>query len=174
MKYIGLCGLHGAGKTYLASRLHELAGWPVLDKRAILQRLFQNGWFRRSADEVWEAWYRSIYERFGSGVMMMKAVECAGMTESIVIVDAVHTPDEWRALQACAPHSVLVGVWTPSAIRELRRDEPPEMDVRRIHFWHQKDTCLMSMTEWAFPGALTSESFERLCQAFISYVSTSS
>jgi len=175
MKCVGLCGLHGAGKSYIAARLRELGGWTVLDKRLELKRLYENGWFRRSKDESWEAWYRSTYERFGSGSVMLKVLESIRIsTVSVVVVDAIHTPDEWRSLQGYAPESVLAGVWAPQAIRDVRRDEPSEMDARRVHFRHNNNVCLMSTVEWAFPGSLPGELLDRLCQEFITYVTNPS
>lgn len=175
MKCVGLCGLHGAGKTHIAARLRDLGGWTVLDKRLELKRLYGSGWFRREKHEAWEAWYRSIYERFGSGPVMLKVLETVSISSaSVVVVDAIHTSEEWKTLQGYAPGSVLAGVWAPQAIRDLRRDEPSEMDARRVHFWHHNGACLISTVEWAFPGSLTGELLDRLCQEFITYVTNSS
>ncbi len=174
MRCVGLCGLHGAGKTHIAARLRDLGGWTILDKRLELKRLYESGWFRRSKDESWEAWYRSTYERFGSGPVMLKVLEPISISAaSVVIVDAIHTPEEWKSLQGYAPSSVLTGVWAPQAIRDVRRDEPVEMDIRRSHCWHHGGDCLMSSVEWAFPGSLPGELLDRLCKELITYVSHS-
>lgn len=173
MKYICLCGHHGAGKTHIALQLNDIAGWPILDKRESLKRFFRKGWLRRQSKESWESWYRSVYERFGSGVLMLKLLETNKSSHNIVIVDAVHTSEEWSAIQAIAPASLLVGVWAPTSLRSLRRDEPPEMDVRRVRFWHNRDTCLMAAVEWAFPGTLSRKLLDRICREFIGYVNSS-
>lgn len=175
MKYVGLCGLHGAGKTHIAARLCELGNWKILDKRLELKQLYENGWSRRSKDESWEVWYRSIYERFGSGAVMLKLLETISSSSAcVIVIDAIHTPEEWLTLQGHAPGSILAGVWAPQAIRDLRRDEPIKMDARRTHFWHHNNDCLMSRVEWAFPGSLSSKLLDNLCQELITYVSNPS
>lgn len=173
MKYVGLCGFHGAGKTYLASRLRELAGWLILDKRAVLHQLFNAGWLRQSKDEVWEAWYRSVYARFDSGQVMLKVLEHARIVAPITIIDSIHTPDEWKVVCAHAPASILVGVWAPELIRAVRREEPAEMDARRARFWYHGDVPLISSVEWAFTGLHSKELLNQLCREFITYVSKS-
>ncbi|MBU1032864.1 MAG: hypothetical protein ABII13_02755 [Patescibacteria group bacterium] len=68
--------------------------------------------------------------------------------------------------------SLLVGVWVPANLRAIRRDEPPEMDVRRVRFWHNDEACLMAEVEWTSLGILSHNLFNLLCQEFIAYVNS--
>jgi len=172
MRYLGFCGLHGAGKTYAAQRLHSISGWPIVDKRAALRVLYDAQWLRTHQDEAWEAWYRLIYERLGSRGVMSKALKEIRVPGEIRILDAIHTPGEWTAVSSLYPNSILIGIYAPKQTRLMRMDEPPEMDVRRVRFWHEDSECLMTQVAWAFPGILYGEVLDSLCRALITYVET--
>lgn len=174
MKYVGICGLHGAGKTYIAKHLHTDTGWPLIDKRTSLRRLYNEGWFRHHEGESWESWHRSVYELVGSKPLILKVLEIVekGGGGKIVIIDSIHAPEEWNVIHSLHPESILIGVSAPESIRRLRMDELPEMDARRIRFWHNGGACLMAEAEWAFPGILSTESLDILCREFINYVNT--
>lgn len=170
--YLGFCGLHGAGKSYAAQHICSMTGWPVVDKRSTLRRLYDAKWLREYEDESWETWYRSIYARLGSRGVIAKLLEEDGVSGEIKILDAVHTPGEWVTVKSVYPKSILVGMYAPEKVRLKRMDELPEMDARRIRFWHEGGECLMTQVEWGFPGILYGEAMDTLCRALINYVKT--
>ncbi|OGL70416.1 hypothetical protein A3B32_02915 [Candidatus Uhrbacteria bacterium RIFCSPLOWO2_01_FULL_53_9] len=168
MIVVGFTGLHGAGKSYAAHRLHAMSKWLLVHKLATLKRVYDAAWQRADASS-WEEWYRDIYQRVGGDVVMRRILEEIG-EQNVCILDAVHSPAEWRAIVARHPSSLLVGVFSPAQIRQHRRNEPGGQDVRRVGFWHQSEDCLLTYVDWAVSGTLSHDLLNETCRELVAYV----
>jgi len=154
---IGLTGLHGAGKSFLAGIMNTGLKWRLADKRNILMNMYIK---QTPIDDLtWEDWYRILYGKVGAfNVMTMILGEMDKEKEGLpIVLDAVHNTDEWRAIKYVYPESILVGVFSPKRIRFARHDEGDEdLDAKRIIYWHENVldelSCLLSEVEWAFSG----------------------
>lgn len=172
MPYIALCGLHGAGKSFLAQKINSLQKWKVIEKRAALKQLHRQHFSDFGTyDPDWDSWYKSIYKKTDSATILNRILSSFALndTDQFIIIDSVHTIDEWSVLQERDPRSKLLLVCAPEAVRHSRMDEPPEMDDRRAHYWHRDTSCLMRYVDWAITSTVSEDLFLRQCDAFIQY-----
>lgn len=163
-RIMGLCGLHGCGKSHIAKRISELLGYEILNKRAYLQLSYQR-YEPDFLDGDWESWYRSLYQEQGArDVMRMILNEyCLRNPESngLIAVDAIHNIEEWKIVKDNY-HSILILVSSPQQVRYQRHPKSPsdtaELDQRRVRYGHVNtdvhDFCLFAQAEWAFSGVM--------------------
>jgi hypothetical protein len=172
---VGLTGLHGAGKSFLAQIMHDKIGWEVVIKRDVLRMIYEK------SDPVdgltWEEWYRVLYAKIGAYKMMCMVIDEARISErkSIVVIDSIHNTDEWRAVKHLHSEAILVGVFSPREIRQSRNTlKDVELDVKRIIYWHEnvlgEFSCLLSEVEWAFSGCNPPQSQLRKCHLLKNYL----
>ncbi|GEM_PF-983658 len=163
---IGLCGLHGCGKSHIAKRISELLGYEILNKRAYLQFLYKR-YEPDSLDEDWEAWYRSLYQERGAKDIMGMILDeycLINPVPHLTVVDAIHNIEEWKLIKD-AYRSILILVSSPQQIRYERHPKPPcdtvKLDQRRVRYGHANtdidDLCLFAQAEWAFSGIMPHE-----------------
>lgn len=165
---IGLTGLHGAGKSYIGKLLEEVLGWEHFKKREYLQKLYHSSEKRRSPPN-WLEWQSKLYLKKGSFKVMQEILAKDIPTQQVLVVDAVHNAEEWRAVRAIESRAILIGVFSPSSIRAIRRDPEEELlDKKRIAHWHESNdddiVCLLSHVEWAFTGTMPRELLVDQCK----------
>lgn len=158
---VGLTGLHGAGKSYTGKLLEEVFGWKYFEKRVYLQTLFKNDQ-KVKPSLKWIEWHRELYLKDGSFKIMKEILGKNFPIKKVLIVDSVHNAEEWRAVKDTDSRAILVGVFSPSPVRAMRRDqEEGVLDKKRIIHWHESNddniVCLLSEVEWAFSGILPRE-----------------
>lgn len=86
------------------------------------------------------------------------------------IIDAIHSPVEWRIIKKKFPNAQLAEIVTPKHIREKRIDKLDiEKDASRIVHWHDSG-CLLSEVDWTFNGAASKEINEKSFKEFIEYI----
>jgi len=156
---IGLTGLHGVGKSFLAEIMSNKLKWRLVNKRNILASMYQKA---NPVDELtWEEWYRKLYGKIGAfnvmSLILSKLSEKESEGKMPIVLDSVHNTDEWRAIKYAYPESILVGVFSPKRVRFSRNDQgDEELDTKRIIYWHEnvlgEFSCLLSEIEWAFSG----------------------
>ncbi len=156
---IGFVGFHSSGKTDLCQYLEKKFGWRWFSKR-----LFLREWSGMEENEsAWTEWYRNLYRTLGGYEIMhhlLKRVMYSPRSDNVVLIDAVHTPEEWRAIKEVDPNSLLVTVYAPKESRR-QRSSPEDfvLDLKRERHWHSEidGQCLLSQVEWAFCGIATPE-----------------
>lgn len=173
---IGLTGLHGAGKSYTGQLLEEVLGWKYFEKRAYLQALYENDQKVNSLLS-WFEWHRKLYSTKGSLKVMQEILEKNFPMQKVLVIDAVHNAEEWRAIKDTDSRAILVGVFSPSPVRAIRRS-PEEylLDRKRITHWHESSNnnddiiCLLSEVEWAFTGMLPRDFLINQCKLLHSHL----
>ncbi len=156
---IGFTGFHSSGKSDLCKYLELKYGWRWVIKRDLLK-----DWSGMGDDEsAWIRWYRNLYRTSGGYKVMHHLIKRMGYSRgsnAVILMDSVHTPDEWRAITEVDPNSLLVCVYIPKELR-LERSTPEDLslDIRRERHWHSEagDECLLSHVEWAFCGIASHE-----------------
>ena len=151
---IGLAGYHSTGKSVIAEFLSKEFGWRWVIKRELLKE-----WSEVGDDEsAWTSWYRNLYKRTGSYEIMhhlLRRINYQKDVKEIIVLDAIHTPDEWKAIREVDPDSLLAGVFVPKDCR-LKRSSPEDLvlDVKRQQYWHAgaDHACLFAQIEWSFCG----------------------
>lgn len=115
--FIGLTGFHGAGKSFLADIMSHKLKWKLINKRDILKEIYDK--YNPADDLIWEEWYWTLYGKLGAfRVMVMVLDELEKKDDGVpIVLDAVHNPDEWRAIKRACPESILVGVFSPKRVR---------------------------------------------------------
>ncbi len=162
-KLIGLCGLHGCGKSYIAKSIKELLGYEILNKRAYLQLLYQR-YESDSMNKDWESWYRNFYRERGARNVMHVILDeyfLRNQESRLIVVDAIHNIEEWKFIKDTY-HSILVLVSSPQQVRYQRHPKPrcdtAELDHWRVRYGHVNtdvdDFCLFAQAEWAFSGVM--------------------
>ncbi len=156
---VGLTGYHSSGKSALSEFLAKEFGWQWVIKRILLKEMSGLG----DNEPSWTAWYRDLYKRMGSYEIMhhlLKQMKYTKNSGVVILVDAIHTPEEWRAIKEVDSDSLLSGVFIPKDTR-LERSSPEDLvlDGNRERYWHSADgqTCLLAQVEWAFCGTANSE-----------------
>lgn len=163
-RIMGLCGLHGCGKSHIAKRIKGLLGYEIINKRTYLQLSHQR-YKLDPSDEDWESWYRDLYrERGARDVMRMILDEYSLRNQGangLVVVDAVHNIEEWKLIKETY-HAILVLVASPQRVRYQRHPKSPHhtatLDQRRVRYGHADadiDFCLFAQAEWAFSGVMS-------------------
>jgi nicotinamide riboside kinase len=156
---IGLTGYHSSGKSVISQFLAKEFNWRWILKRKLLQE-----WSGVGDDEyAWTEWYRDLYNRMGSYQIMhhlLKKINYQKNKNEIIILDAIHTPEEWSAIKEIDFDSLLVGVFIPKECR-LQRSSPEDLvlDLKRQQYWHtgENNLCLLSQIEWSFCGTANQE-----------------
>ncbi|MHB1316544.1 MAG: hypothetical protein ACYCZW_01670 [Minisyncoccota bacterium] len=172
---IGLTGYHSSGKSVLAEFLVKKYGWNRVTKRTLLKE-----WSGVGEDEyAWTAWYRDLYQRMGSYEIMHHLIRRMNYHKNlneVVLLDAIHTPQEWQAIQEVDPDSLLAGVFIPKECR-LQRSSPEDLvlDVKRERYWHSGEEykCLLARIEWSFCGMANPELMSLEAQALLDHLKTS-
>lgn len=173
---IGLVGLHGCGKSNLSSIFEKEFGWINANKRKILENMFSKNFASPESHESIE-WYRYMYKSYGAPKLMELILEIIPK-EAHIILDAIHNPREWSVVKNIFPVSMLVGVFSPQAVR-AKRNSPQDavLDSKRIKYWHNHDEessiCLLSEVEWVFTGVNSLELQKAECAEFVNYLKIS-
>lgn len=173
---IGLAGLHGCGKSHLSDILQREFGWFKANKRKLLEEMFSKN-FPSSESQDSIEWYRHMYKSYGAPKLMELVLEVIPKGAP-VILDAIHNPREWSVVKNTSLTSILVGVFSPQAVR-AKRNSPQDavLDTKRIRYWHDRDeetsACLLSEVEWAFTGVNSLELQKIECAEFVSYLKDS-
>jgi len=172
---VGLTGLHGAGKSYVGQLLKETFRWTHFEKRAYLKTLYKIKNSQESIALSWLDWHHQLYSSKGSFYVMLEILKMNFPNQSVLVVDAVHNIEEWRAIKQVEPRAILAGVFSPSSTREERR-EPEEsiLDKKRIAHWHGNadvsNHCLISEAEWAFTGLMPRDFLVEQCKVLRHYL----
>lgn len=134
-------------------------GWRWVLKRELLKE-----WSGMGENELaWINWYRNLYCTIGGYEIMNHLLRKIGYIRGIgnvILLDAIHTPDEWRAIKEADSNSILVGVFIPKESRlERSSSEDLVLDNGRERHWHGKegDYCVLSQIEWSFCGIASPE-----------------
>ncbi len=156
---IGFVGFHSSGKSDLCQYLQSKFGWQHILKRTILAE-----WSGLQENEfAWTEWYRELYREKGSYSVMRsilsERIKYKRNPNQVILIDAIHTPDEWRAIKDADPTSLLAGVFiTWESRRERSSKEDIVLDSGREKYWHNSDgQCLLSEIEWSFCGIASTE-----------------
>lgn len=156
---IGLVGFHSSGKSHLCQYMEKKFGWKWILKRVLLKNWADMG----ENEPAWTNWYRNLYRTSGGYEIMHHLLRRMGYTRNphnVILIDAVHTPDEWRAIKEVDNDSILAGVFLPRELR-LERSSPEDLtlDERRERYWHNKEDglCILSQIEWSFCGAASQD-----------------
>jgi hypothetical protein len=156
---IGFVGFHSSGKSDLCQYLESKFGW-----RHILKRVVLAEWSGLQENEsAWTEWYRELYREKGSYSVMSsilsERIRYKRSLNRVILVDAIHTPDEWRAIKNVDPSSLLAGVFiTRESRRERSSKEDLVLDSSREKYWHSgSGQCLLSEIEWSFCGIASTE-----------------
>ncbi|MFA6119700.1 MAG: hypothetical protein WC688_07290 [Parachlamydiales bacterium] len=172
---IGIAGLHGAGKSFLANIMSTKLKWRVVNKRDAMKKIYKK---QPPVDDLtWEEWYRVLYGKVGAFNMMVMILDELIKEKRCfpIILDSVHNTDEWRAIKYAYPESILVGVFSPKRVRSARNEQgDEELDTKRIIYWHENIlgelSCLLSEVEWAFSGCDSANLQLRKCYALRDYL----
>lgn len=161
---IGITGLHGAGKSYFCDTIPSEFGFKVFSKKKQLQNIYK----LKTGKDDWKEWYRNEYQK-----------DPRKITEFILlwindkedfVIDAIHSPTEWKIIKEKFPNAQLAEIVTPKRIRERRIDKLDiEKDASRIVHWHDGG-CLLSEVDWTFSGAVSKEVNEKSFKEFIEYI----
>src|ERR1035437_1700577 len=132
LKFVGLVGHHGAGKSHLCRIAQRELGWRVIVKREVLRDICP-AYARLTPG--WEDWYRSEYRRKGGCQMMKDILAATAPSRNISIIDSIHNEDEWAAVKTTDEAALLVGVFSPEIIRKERnlgRQNYSRSEERRV------------------------------------------
>ncbi len=160
-------GLHGAGKSHLASYIAAEFNWMACIKRDLLKLLHDC----ECADATdWVSWYRALYASEGPYHVMRKLLNLLPLNDRLIL-DSVHNLAEWKAIKERHPGAVLASVIAPKAVRIVRNEpEDESLDVQRIHFWHGNDgSCLIAESDWCFNGAAPTEAQRVEFESFLTH-----
>ena len=170
---IGFAGFHSSGKSHLCQYMEKRFGWKWLLKRALLKEWSDIG----ENEPAWTDWYRNLYRTMGGYEIMhhlLRRIEYDRNPNNVILLDAIHTPDEWRAIKEVDSESTLAGVFIPKELR-LKRSSPEDLtlDDRRARNWHDKEDyhCLLSQIEWSFCGIASQELQALEAKALFEYLS---
>src|SRR3989339_799748 len=149
---IGIAGYHSSGKSDLSEFFVNNYSWRHVVKRELLREWSSVD----NNEEVFTEWYRDLYHNMGSYEIMhhlLRLMKYDRNSKDVVLLDAIHTPDEWKAVLEIEPEALLVSVVVPKKCR-LSRSTPEDMalDIKRERFWHSHQTCLLAQVEWSFSG----------------------
>jgi len=154
---VGLVGYHSSGKSYLSEFVVKNYGWRHILKRELLREWSTMG----GNEQAFIDWYRDLYHRMGSYEIMLhllRLIKYSRDSKEVILLDAIHTPDEWKAVTEIEPDSILASVILPKSLRLARSTpEDMELDIKRERFWHNGNACLLSQVEWSFNGMANEE-----------------
>ena len=156
---IGFVGFHNSGKSCLCRYIERRFSCRWVLKRALLKE-----WSGIGENELaWTNWYRNLYRTIGGYEIMhhlLRRIKYVQNKNSVILIDAIHTPGEWRAVKEVDSDSLLAGVFIPKESR-LERSTPEDiiLDDKRERYWHSKEGnhCLLSQIEWSFCGIASQE-----------------
>lgn len=163
---IALTGLHGSGKSYFARNIPPKYGFDILYKNDIIKRMC-----KEKEIENWHDWYIKSFNnnKEKTTIEVLSHIP----TDKNIILDAIHSYDEWMIAKEYIKDIYLAVLIAPEDIRKERRDEKDEeKDIKRISFWHSNDKCLLTESSWAFNGAATLEENERSFLEFLKYINS--
>ena len=153
---IGLTGFHGTGKSALSHFLSKKFGWSLIHKR---HTLMEWSGFSNYNDSI--EWYRNLYREIGPYKIMRMFLERIGYQknpESIKILDAIHSSEEWRAVKEVDANCLLAGIFIPKELSQKRISAHGlELNLKREKYWHDGSACLLSQIEWTFCGTANDE-----------------
>jgi cytidylate kinase len=148
---IAITGLHGSGKSYFANNIPIKFGFKVFNKKQIIEYICK----KETNREDWDVWYRQEYRK-DPYTITAKILSCLKLDEDIIL-DAVHSLEEWKIIQSIVENAALVVVTTPEYIRMQRREKDDDIkDIQRIKYWHTNSEdsveCLLTKVSWSFNG----------------------
>ena len=111
---IAITGLHGSGKSYFSRSIPTKYGFEVFYKNDIIAEIFNH-------KPNWIEQYREAYKN--NPEALIKEILSRLPLENNVILDAVHSYDEWKIIRRLEPSARLILVTTPREIRISRRRE---------------------------------------------------
>jgi len=156
LRFVGLVGHHGAGKSHLCRIAERQLGWRVVVKREVLRDICPPD---ARLTLGWEDWYRDEFLRHGGFQLMTDILAAIPPSPNVSIIDSIHTEDEWAAVKATDEGALLVGVFSPESIRKLRNlGRQGYSDAVRLDSWHESrmfvSPCLLSKLDWGFSGTV--------------------
>jgi hypothetical protein len=169
---IGLTGYHSAGKSDLSQFLAKEFNWQWILKRDLFREWSGVG----DNEQLWTEWYRALYQKIGGyGIMhyVLRRMSYKKSSRTVLLFDAIHNPDEWRAIKEVDPDSLLLGVFTPKEQRRERSaPEDFSLDIKREKYWHNENDsqCLLSQVEWAVCGLIDSNLRKLEAKALFDYL----
>jgi hypothetical protein len=159
LRFLGLVGHHGAGKSQLCRIAQRELGWRVVVKRDVLKAICPAD---SRLTPGWEEWYRSEFRRQGGFQIMRDILAAIPPSTNVSIIDSIHTEGEWAAIKTTDEAALLIGVFSPESVRKARNlGRQNYSDEVRLHSWHESRMsvvpCLLSQLDWAFSGAVGEE-----------------
>lgn len=162
---IAITGLHGSGKSYFSHCIPPKYGFEVFYKNDIIAEIFNN-------KTNWIEQYREAYKN--NPESLIKEILSHLPLEKNVILDAVHSYEEWKIIKSLETSARLILVTTPREVRISRRKENENKDVKRIQYWHsiEKDSvnCLLTQVSWSFNGGASLENNEKNFVEFLNFL----
>ena len=163
--FIGITGLHGAGKTYFCNTVVSNFGFKVFSKKVELLKMYKTITGRND----WIEWYRNQYKKDPKKITEF-ILSNIGESDDIIF-DAVHSPIEWEIIKLKFPKAELIEIITPYDIRLKRTSvKDIEKDKKRIEYWHSDNNCLLTNVSWAFNGDVSKELNIKLFEEFLKYI----
>lgn len=163
--FIGITGLHGSGKSYFSHNIPTKYGFSVFYKNDIIADIYNHV-------ENWVELYREEYRT--NPYNLITNILSKLPLEGDVLLDAIHSNEEWNIIKSIIPSAKLILVTTPREVRVSRRIENPKRDEKRIQYWHsvKKDKsvdCLLTQISWSFNGNASIENNKRNFEEFLEY-----
>lgn len=163
--FIGITGLHGAGKSYFSHNIPTKYGFLVYYKNDIIADIYNHV-------ENWEELYRKQYKT--NPYNLITNILSKLPLDKDVLLDAIHNNEEWNIIKSIIPSAKLILVTTPREVRVSRRIENPKKDEKRIQYWHniKKDKsidCLLTQISWSFNGNASMQNNQRNFEEFLKY-----
>lgn len=163
--FIALTGLHAAGKSYIANCIMPKYGYTVYSKKDIISFACKE----LTGKDNWLEWYRDEFSKNPYNITGI-IISYLNLDDNIVL-DAVHSDLEWRIIKSLIPNAELISVVTPDYIRSQRREKGDlEKDKKRIEYWHNGGSCLLSESSWSLNGGASLEINERLFEEFLEFI----
>lgn len=162
---IALTGLHSSGKSYFAKNVTEKYGFETIYKNNIIKKICKSKNINN-----WHEWY--IKEFNSNKEKITKEILQQIPNDKNIILDAIHSYDEWIIAKEHIDDIYLALLVTPENIRKQRREVLDyEKDKKRISFWHsQEGKCLLTEASWAFNGGASIETNEKNFLEFLKYI----
>jgi dephospho-CoA kinase len=157
MYIIGLCGLPGAGKSYIADQLEKQYGCKVIRKVELCQRAHRES---GSPIQDWRVWldlqYREQTLESVTSLILDPFLKMRDKTprRTPIVLDSIHNTQEWNMVQK-GLHNLLVCVTAPRHTRVRRSEEKgsnEQRDRHRIEYAHETDdpaSCLFARADWS-------------------------
>lgn len=161
-----LTGLHASGKSYFANNIAKGFGFNVVYKLDIVKKLSDK------EKKDFRIWYRENFNKDPYSTTE-KILSELPLSEN-VILDSVHSFNEWRIIQSIVPDVVMISVITPECVRTARYENPDDNnDNKRLMYWHSdfngERGCLLSQASWSINGAASLEANRAAFEDFLNF-----